>query len=57
MKTHEVNNSVKIMNGVYFFEAKKNGDTRSVFEKYPELCKEIGLKDEEEQKNKKVGVI
>lgn len=47
----------KIMKGVYYFPANQNGDKRSVFDKYPELCKEIGLIDEVEQNNKEIGVM
>ncbi|GAA5417948.1 hypothetical protein Pryu01_03026 [Paraliobacillus ryukyuensis] len=36
------------MNGLYFFPPRPNGDRRSVFEKYPELCRRIGFVKEVE---------
>lgn len=36
------------MEGVYYFKPNPNGDTRSVYEKYPELCRAIGITDTEE---------
>lgn len=38
----------QIMKGVYYWPAKQNGDNRSVYEKYPELCRAIGITDTEE---------
>lgn len=38
------------MKGVYYFAPRK-GDTRSVFEKYPDLCRNVGFEKEVESCN------
>jgi len=35
------------MQGVIHFKARKNGDCRNVFDKYPLLCQKVGLTKED----------